>query len=493
VKSFLAIVGQTIRSATRSKVFHVLFVLILLAVFLLPTTVSGDGTAAGLVQISITYSLNVVVALISATTLWLSCSLLSREIENYTLHMVIVKPCPRWKVWLGKWFGVLVMHTAILLVGAAIIYGLVIWRVSHGTFTAAELTRLRNETLVGRRSFRPKLPNFRADAEKEYEARLSEFPEGHDKTSTIEGIIRNNQAKFGEVKPGELKVFTFENIRLASANNDIFLRYRAFSGKTNDTNQKFIPCAWIFQEPVETEGVQPRQVPLQFSLPGGTFQEISLSEKLTPYLGDEAQGKTPDEIIRLPYKPSKMIQKDKNNSITIAFANMPQEAWGNVEAAPAVFQMADGPVLMTKVTGFGANYMRTILLAIFQLAFLAALGCTVGAAFSTPVAAFAAIAYLVIGMSVQMAVSAPLQNDDGSYSYKNPVEMVNHKFAQVVSVLVVSVDDLDSTSDLAKGILVEYNRIGATFLTMLVIRSGLLGLIGIWIMNKREFGLVTRK
>ena len=69
------------RSATRSKVFHILFALIILAVFLLPMTVSGDGTAIGLVQISLTYSLNVVVALISTTTLWLACSLLSREIE----------------------------------------------------------------------------------------------------------------------------------------------------------------------------------------------------------------------------------------------------------------------------------------------------------------------------------------------------------------------------------------------------------------------------
>ena len=55
MKAFLAIVKQTVRSAIRAKVFHVLFVLIILAVFLLPVTISGDGTAKGLVQISITY------------------------------------------------------------------------------------------------------------------------------------------------------------------------------------------------------------------------------------------------------------------------------------------------------------------------------------------------------------------------------------------------------------------------------------------------------
>ena len=76
MRAFTAIVKQTVRSAVRSHVFHVLGVLILLAVFLLPVTVSGDGTAAGQLQIAITYSLGVVVALISTTTLWLSCALL---------------------------------------------------------------------------------------------------------------------------------------------------------------------------------------------------------------------------------------------------------------------------------------------------------------------------------------------------------------------------------------------------------------------------------
>ena len=142
MKAFIAIVRQTMRSAIRSKVFHVLFVLILLAVFLLPMTVSGDGTAVGLVQISLTYSLGIVVTLISTTTLWLSCSQLSREIEAYNIHLVVSKPCPRWLLWLGKWFGIFVMHSVILLVSAAIVFVLIQWRVARGNFSEAELIRL---------------------------------------------------------------------------------------------------------------------------------------------------------------------------------------------------------------------------------------------------------------------------------------------------------------------------------------------------------------
>jgi len=145
------------------------------------------------------------------------------------------------------------------------------------------------------------------------------------------------------------------------------------------------------------------------------------------------------------------------------------------------------------VTGFLSNYLRSMVLAIFQIAFLAALGCTVGAAFSTPVAAFAAISYLVIGLSVQAAISAPLQNEDGSYQYKGFADKTAHKFAQVVSVLVVSVDDLDATSDLIKGNLVEYRRLGTAFLNLVLIRTGLISAVGIWILSRRELGTVIKR
>ena len=496
MKAFLAIVGQTIRSATRSKVFHVLFALILLAVFLLPTTISGDGTAAGLVQISVTYSLNVVVALISATTLWLSCALLSREIENYTVHMVVSKPCPRWKLWLGKWIGILLMHTFILIVSAVVIYVLILWRVNHGNFNEQELSRLHNEILVGRRTFRPQYPNFTEEAEKEYERNLSEYAEGHDPKSTKAKLRQDLMAQYGEVKPGATKEYVFRNVRLSDPRNEIFLRYRAFSGSTSDTNQRMIPCLWAIRIPAMAEKVAAPFLPCQQVIPGGTYQEKAMSEFLyeggmiIPAGTDLGNGNVTTEDM-LPASNIVIDEKD-GNTVVIRFTNPPAEAWQG-EASPVVFQVADGPFLLTKVTGFGANYMRTMILAFFQLAFLAALGCTVGSAFSTPVAAFAAIAYLVIGMTVQMAVSAPLEIEQGKYLYKSTLEKINHKFAQAVSVLVVSVDDLDSTSDLARGNLVEYPRIGQTFLTMILLRSGLLAAIGIWILTKREFGLVARK
>ena len=470
MKAFSAIMIQTVRSATRSRVFHVLFTLIILAVFLLPMTVSGDGTAQGLVQISLTYSLNVVVALISTTTLWLACSLLSREIEAYNMHMVLSKPCPRWLVWLGKWAGVFVMHLFILIVSALIIYALIIWRVNRGNFSEQERQRLEMETLVGRRRFHPEPIRLAQSVEAEYQRRISSgvVDQQHDPQAVKNEIMRSLIAQEGEVKPGEQKTWLFKNVKTQSDDDILYLRYRMYSGDSSDTNQLLIPCLWGFLLPDQIGQTSEPFAMINQKVAGGSFQEF-------------------------PVPAARVVDKERQNQVLVRFINLPAEFWGEGQAASAIFQAKDRPVILCKVTGFFNNYMRSLVLAAFQIAFLAALGCTVGAAFSTPVAAFTAISYLVIGLSVQAAVSAPLQNEDGSYQYKGLTEKAVHRFAQFVSVVVVSVDDLDATSDLIKGNLVEYRRLGAAFFNLILIRSGLISALGIWILTRRELGTVIKR
>lgn len=159
----------------------------------------------------------------------------------------------------------------------------------------------------------------------------------------------------------------------------------------------------------------------------------------------------------------------------------------------AIFQVVDGPILLCKVTGFFNNFLRTMIMAIFQLAFLAGLGCTVGAIFSTPVAVFVAISYIVIGMVVPAAIDAPLTNEDGSYIYTSVPQRIAHYMARGVGMLVVTVDDLDCTSSLANGRLVELSEINGAFWKVLVLRTGIIMLLGAGVLHRRELGLVIRR
>ena len=130
---------------------------------------------------------------------------------------------------------------------------------------------------------------------------------------------------------------------------------------------------------------------------------------------------------------------------------------------------------------------------LFQLAFLSALGTTVGALFSTPVAVFVAIAYIVIGSVVPYALEAPLRANDGTFMYSNVWQKSAHYMAQGVQALVVTVDDLACTGKLAEGRLVEAPVLFWSFVKVVFIRSGILALIGIICLYRRELGLVVRR
>lgn len=514
----------------RSKVFIVLFALILISVIGLPLTIKGDNTAAGLVQISLTYSLNVVIALVSASTLWLGCAAMSSEIESYNIHLVLVKPCPRWVVWFGKWSGVFIMHAVILVVSMLIIYGLTSYRLASAErtkfFSAEDMTKLRQETLVGRREFRPIPVNLAKELEDEYTRRVNtgKIDPKQDKAQMLEAIkpeVIQMVMRNITLKPGEKRTWVFRNVTPGRGDTPLYLRFRIYSGDISDTDQRMLPLDWGMAVYADREG---KAIPSgaekpvvtysmghngsAFSHPGGTWQELSTvtnkdAARITA--GEQRLG-----VSAMPIHATQVIDAEEGRmEITLfnvadqllpAPSSIPAD---NAEAQKAyqeaykkntaIMQVVDGPVLLSEVASFFNNFLRTMVMALFQLIFLAALGCSVGAIFSTPVAVTVAVAYIVIGLVVPAAVSAPLQNDDGSYAYKNIYERTAHYMARGVQMLVVTVDDLDCTSQLASGRLVEYNAIGAAFLKVLVIRTGLITLLGIWVLNRRELGLVVRK
>ncbi len=526
MKAFLAIFKQTIRSAMRSKVFLVLFALILIVVIGLPLTIKGDNTPAGLVQISLTYSLNIAIALISASTLWLGCSLLASDIESYNVHLVLVKPCPRWVLWLGKWLGIVAMHTAILVVSMFVIYGLTMYRLAaaerSGQFSAEQMEKLRQETLVARRKFYPAPVDLRAQVEKTYEERVrnGSLKPGEDaesirtlkkaiQTELMQGIMKNIS-----VPPGETHEWNYRGVTVPKGGTPIFLRFRISAGDIAETSQKRLPIDWTFAVFTDKDGkALPAPAPgsykdahgQPFHMPGGTWQELATLQPGAAV--GPGTFNFPAQVI---------VNTADGNLARLTFANLskPEEdpEWKRPAEAgkalteeqqrennslkqkyTAIFQVVDGPLLMCRVASFFDNFLRTVLMAVIQIVFLAALGCTVGAIFSTPVAIFVAVSYIVIGMIVPAAVNAPLRNDDGSYIYSNNLNRAIHYLSRGVQAIVVTVDDLDCTSQLASGELVEWAEVGGALLKVLVLRTGLIALLGIWLLQNRELGLVVRK
>ena len=153
MKAFWAIVKLTFRNAIRSHIFQLLLLLLLLCVILIPGTVSGDGTARGFIRISLLYSLSAVSTILALSSVWLGCFVMTQDVDNYQLHMVVTKPVSRVSIWLAKWVGVNLIHLVLLAVATLSIYFIILYKYNQQEFSAEERERMgmsgTSKTFVG--------------------------------------------------------------------------------------------------------------------------------------------------------------------------------------------------------------------------------------------------------------------------------------------------------------------------------------------------------
>src|SRR3954447_15536674 len=127
MQRLLAIALLTWKAAFRFRLFLVLAGLLLAAVIGLPILIKDDGTARGFTQILLTYTLSAITALLGISTLWLACGTLARDIEDCQMQMVAVKPIARWRIWMGKWLGIMSLNAVLLGISGMGVFVLLQW------------------------------------------------------------------------------------------------------------------------------------------------------------------------------------------------------------------------------------------------------------------------------------------------------------------------------------------------------------------------------
>src|SRR5215213_10110135 len=158
MRRILAIAFLTLRAAFRYRVVLVMALLLLAGVIVLPLIVKDDGTARGFTQIILTYTLALTTTLLGFSTLWLSCGILAREIEEAQMQMVVVKPIARWQIWLGKWLGILALNAILLALAGIAIFAFMQIRASK--LDPKQRAILRNEIFVARKVAREKSEDY---------------------------------------------------------------------------------------------------------------------------------------------------------------------------------------------------------------------------------------------------------------------------------------------------------------------------------------------
>jgi hypothetical protein len=462
MKAFWAIIKITFKSAIRSHIFQLLLFVLALCVFFIPATISGDGTAHGFIQISLKYSMSAVAFVLSLSSIWLACQILSRDVENYELHMVVSKPASRITIWLAKWTGICIIHLILLFTAAAVVYFSVIWQYNSRNFNKFEKERIDNEVLVGRRVFMPKLPDIDKLAKallKTQQARAAELGLEFDAKKEFKTCKVKVTASFSEILAGRLRVWEYENLPV-DEKRPLYLSYRFYINKvdSDSSKQRLTHGLWGYGQPKFIEEKSEDGKPAKKKFTGFDFLREMQPRQFMSGVFNE---------ITLP--PGLISPKGE---VKIVFMN------ADIQQAPFFTQTADGPKLLLKVSSFGENYFRAVAVLSLQLIILAGLGCAAAAVLSMPTAVFVVISYLMFGSVATYMV-------DSTY-FGGAGDVIAYWVGRILLLAVIPMQKFEVTNYVANGELIELTLMGKLFLQYFVLRALPFFILGMWLYKIRE-------
>ena len=359
MRSVGAIFLLTLRSLMRSRFLLCVTILALAVVAGLPAMVQDDGTVSGRVQVLVRYTLAAVVFLLSVGTLGVAPGLVAGELETKRLQQVLVKPVRFGQIWLGKWLALIAVNAAVLAASVLLAGGLMRWNLRDSRLAPDQRAELDRTVLTSRAVIEPEAePIPEADLQVRIAAMLHS---GELTADTPDQMARRLAARRirierDTVQPGGTRTWRFP--AAASSRPDLPLMVRV----------RFITSEYNEQREVEGEWTV-----------GG--RGLAPAYRGSPRL----RGLLPQEWAVAPAMPLPAGPLD------ITYRNT-----GQSPAVTVLFHPDQDVRLLAPADSFGMNLFRAYWLILFKLALLAAVGVTMGALFSTPVAVLAAFFALVL-------------------------------------------------------------------------------------------------
>lgn len=511
-----AIAKQTLKAAVRYRFVVAMAVTLLVIVFGLPMMVKSDGTAKGMVQLVLTYTLGATTALLGIASLWMGCGTLAREIEDSVMQMVAVKPVSRWQIWFGKWLGIMLLNAALLLPTGLAIYFLIEARANSPELSKEEQTKLRNEVLVSRSAVTIPEPEFtlvrarayaycklvalgKSDGQytpQEQNLRMSVTPaehilslRGNDYTRMIEEAQKTSSAE-----------------RLAQLNNDLETLEHQAKEVARGTREVVVPGEyreWVFQvDPELVDEINKRPIYLRYKFNAG--DEYDPKSHLCRWVVGHGTGKRwpPDEEFRSLTVGSNVYheleinleggavpdQGPNRGKVVVHFINHTEN--------PIVFQLADGPSILYHDGGFGVNLVRGMLIIYFWLGLISAIGLMASSFLSFPVATFMSIGILLISAStgtleqiIEEEGISGINHETGRKDHSTTVDNLAINMSKAILRVTDLVWGYSPVDNLSSGRTITWASLATAFTGIILVMAGLVSALGAFMFQRKELAL----
>lgn len=458
MQAVLAIARLTFKSAVRYRLVPFLAVLLLGAVFLLPAVIKHDGTARGLTQITLTYTLGLITAVLGMTTLWMACGTLARDIEECQMQVVAVKPVSRGAIWLGKWIGLLLLNALLLGASTAVVYGQLLWRAR--TLPPEQQAVLRNEVFVARGSFKEIPPDLRPIVDQVLQERLKKESVASMDRGEVRRIVEEQvKADVQVVPPRITRIWRIDlsSVRASLRDEPLHLRIKFFASQKSESGT--YDGLWQVGPPES-----PNRPYLPVKHAAETFHEFEIPANLF----------------------------DDQGLLTVEFTNLSETA--------LLFNFEDGLEVLYREGGFALNYLRGVLILLCWLGLLAALGLAAASFLSFPVAAFVALALLVVTFStgtmsqvIEQGTVRAVDPNTGQVAQSNLFDAASVAFFKALLWIVNLARGFSPVDSLSTGRSITWGQLSQAVLQILVVMSGLLAAFGIWTFSRRELATAQSK
>jgi hypothetical protein len=480
LQQLLAVARLTIKAVVRYRLLPILAMLLALVVVGLPLLLKHDGTARGLVQIVITYTLSSVTAILGLVTLWLATGTLARDVEDCSMQMVAVKPVARWQVWVGKWLGIMALNFALLGLSGLTIYFLIQWRAA--SLPDKQQAILKNELLIARGSLKEPPPDLDAEVEKLLKERIKEIGQlanGADLKQVRKDVKEAIKAQFQIVPPQASRGWVIETglARGQLADTPIYLRVK-FRSPQYSLKPETYATFWEIGPPNSTNRVR-----ISRPLTTDTFHEFGinlLDEKGVP-VSDPVKGGRYQNLL------------DPEGRLFILF--------GNANKAALLFDLEEGLEVLYHEGGFGLNFARGVAVLFIWLGLLAAIGLAGASYLSFPVAAFFSITMLIVGLSsgtiaqvVKDGTFGATNHDTGApEGVMGAVDFIMVPTFKAAHALLTLVNSFSPVDALSTGRSVSWTTLLQALLQIWGMIGGFFAVFGIFAFTRRELATAQSK
>jgi len=459
MRCILAIATIALRGAVRSRIMVMLLALLLLAIVGLPLTIRGDGTLTGDMRILLNYTLSFARVILSIATVWAGCAALSQEVDEKQIQLIVTKPVHPWKIWLGKWLGIAGLNLVLVLFSGTVVYGMVRWNTRDAVLSESEREQLRREILVGRIALRPLDPE---GLQREIDAAIEELRES------------------GQYPEG----VSLRELELAARS---MLLYRMQS----------IPPGAVMRWALVSPGLPPGH-PV-------TLDYLAASSQLGSGTV-RGRWRTLDGEGRLLAEQEVSFVPDARQQVALPATALPPEGpftleYLNLERdITLIFAPDDSVELLGYAGSFEGSLARTLMIVFAHLCFLAAVGVSMGALFSFPVAAFTAVFVTLLsfmdryigGMAEETVYFTTAEGMDQSGFLLQAVNQFVGVVFRLMNLLVQPLQGPNPLELLASGRYVSWAFTGSLLLYRVLVYGGILAVIGAGLLRRRELALPSR-